>query len=197
MKTYLRYVFGVLAIILVVVLLVVGFNAIRKLLSSNGPVEQQTTKKVDLLAAPAANQAVQYTVRGAIVGNEEHRSIRITIDRNTRRVEILAGYNDQVINTLQIANTQDAYQAFIEALQGSKFTKTVAPEGRGIEAQVCPLGQHFIFELAPGMNDSFRSWATSCSAKQGTMVGNRTTIQTLFQRQFPTYNQFVSGVQLN
>lgn len=200
MDKYFRYALGVVFGIVVIALLIFGFNLIRNILTPDDPqqesTQEQKKEKNDLLGAPAANKAVRYTVKGPIVGNEQHRSIRITIDRNTRTVDVLEGYEARVIKTQSTSNTQDAYQAFAEALNGVGFTKAFDAQGRGSEDQLCPLGQRYSFELAPGMSDSFRTWSNSCTANQGTFAGNRGVVQTLFQRQIPNYGQFISGIQL-
>lgn len=200
MDKYFRYVFGVIFGIVVIVLLVVGFNLIRNILSPDTPREEscqeQRKEKVDLLGAPAADKQVRYTVNGPIVGKEQHRAVRITVDRNNRTVDVIEGYEGRVIKTQSTSNTQDAYQAFVDALNGANFTKEFKAQGRGIESQLCPLGQRYAYELGMGTSDAFRTWSNSCSADQGTFGGNRSVVQTLFQKQIPNYNQFVSGVQL-
>lgn len=199
MKDARRYIVGVLLIIIAIMLIVLGFRAIANVFSNDDPepVKQtSSSKKVDLLAAPGGNKAVQYTVRGPIVGNEQHQSIRITINRDDRRIEVLEGYNDNVIKSQTTKNTQEAYQAFIEAIYGAGFTNEVNGKDRGVEGQVCPLGRNFSFEVDPGRSGSFYSWSTSCSNKFGTFAGKRGTIDTLFRQQIPGYNNFVSGVRV-
>lgn len=198
LKKYSNYIIGAVLLIFAIILIIIGFNLVRSVFGGDTPAEQQTTavKKVDLLAAPTANQAIQYTVHGPVVGNEDRRGVRITIDRTIRKVEVLQGYNDVVIKTQQTPNTQEAYQALVVALNGAGFVSNVAPEGRGDEAQSCPLGQKFSYELAPGSN-TFRSWSNSCSSKQGTFSGNRSLIETLMQKQIPDYNEFITDVKLS
>ncbi len=199
MKNYVRYAAGVIFIVLAIVLLVVGFNFIRNILNGDTEPKKQTqsqTKKADLLGAPAAGKAVQYTIRGRIVGEEEHRSIRFTVNQNERRIDELQGYNETIVKTQQTDNTEEAYKAFIEALNGVGFTRTIAAEGRGSESQDCPLGRVYSFELGPSSSDVFHTWSNSCSGKQGTFGGNQRTVQALFEEQIPDYQQFISGVRL-
>ncbi len=199
MKSYMKYLISLLFLIGVIVVIVLLFNLIRNIFTSDSPEQQQTgkTRSYDLIGAGKSGQPVRYTVQGAVVGNEEHRSISITVDARTRKLEVLQSYNNQVIKSQETPNTQEAYNAFIAAINGAGFTSNVRPEGRGDEAQSCPLGRKYIFEAAPGTSNSFRTWSTSCGKKQGTFTGNQSTIQTLFQDQIPNYSQLVSGVQLN
>lgn len=204
-KKYLKNSLVVLIPIVIIIIMVVTFNIANSVLSNNSPKNKQNKEQVekdkdkskpDLLAAPRNDQAVRYTVQGSIKGNEQHNSIRITIDRKSRKVEVLQGFSGQVVKSKDIANTQEAYQAFVDALNGAGFTTSLNPEGRGSETQSCPLGQRYIFELNPGRSGSHRTWSNSCGARMGTFGGNKATVQNLFQRQIPEYSNFVSGVKL-
>ncbi len=206
MKDYIRYAIGVGMLILAIVVMVVLFNIIRNTINDGGDKPQESSqnqskvvdgKKVDLLAAPTSNQSVRFTTRGAVYGNERHFSIRITVDRNTRLVEVVQGYDQTVVKSQSSPNTQDSYKAFVEALNGAGFTKSVDAEGRGAETQTCPLGYIYSFEVAPGTNSSFRTWSNSCKKAEGTSQANRDIVQQLFQRQIPDYDKFVQGVRLS
>lgn len=197
MKEYRRYAIGVILLIAAIVLVIVGFNFVRGLFKDD-PAEQQqqTAKRVNLLDAPSSNRPVRYTTKGNIVSEEEHRSVRITVDANNVRVEVLQGYGGNVIKQQETPNTQEAYKAFIAALNGAGFTNAIDPKGRGDEAQSCPQGRKFAYEIEPGASDAFRSWSTSCGKKLGTFTGNAGLVQRLFENQVSNYDQFMSGVQL-
>jgi hypothetical protein len=199
MQDYRRYVVGVLSIVVVIVLLVLGFNLLRNILGGGSKKQSApVVKTFNLIDASKSGKTVQYTVHGAINGEEQHRSIRISVDPNSRRVEVLQGYNDAVILSQETENTEAAYLAFVKALNGVNFAKSVAPAGRGDEAQTCPLGQRFNYEVAPGTSDSFYSWATSCGGKNtGTSSATNGVVQTLFRKQIPDYAKFTNGVRLN
>ena len=196
MRDFARYAIGVLMIVVVIVLLVVGFNLIKNIFKKDTSKQATTSKKVDLLAAPQKDQTVQFTIIGPVVGEEEHYSIRIKVDRDFRTIEVVRGYDNTIVKSEEIANTLEAYEAFVAALTGAGFTRTVPPEGRGDELQSCPLGRKFSYEVEPGTSDSFHAWSNSCGNKQGTFSGNGAIIQTLFQRQIPDYNKYVSDVRL-
>lgn len=182
-------------LVLAVVLLVVGFNFVRNIFTGDDP-QQQTVKKVDLLAVPQKDETVQYTLDGPVVGDEQHRIIRIKVNRDFRTIEVVQGYGNNILKSQETPNTLEAYEAFIAAINGAGFAKAVPADGRGDELQSCPLGKRFAYEVAPGTSDGFRTWSNSCSNKQGTFSGNATIIQTLFQRQIPDYNKYVSDVRL-
>lgn len=198
MRDFRRYATGVLLLVLAVVLLIVGVNFIRNIFKGDKPSDKQTqtSKKVDLLSAPQNDKTVQYTIVGPVTGDEDHRSIRIKINRDFRTIEVLQGYDNNILKSEEIANTLEGYEAFVAALNGAGFTKTISPDGRGEEKQACPLGRTFVYEVSPAASDTFRSWSNSCGSKQGTFTGNPVLIRTLFQRQIPEYDKYTTDVRL-
>lgn len=201
MKEYMRYALGVLAVIFVVVLFVLGFNLIKGALNNNDKNNNQKNntapKQVNLTDKEYANQPVVYTVRGAINSNEDHYATRIIVTPTYRRAEVVRGYSNVVVKSQQTPNTQEAYNAFIEALNGAGFTKKTTEQTADKENQSCSLGRRFNYEINPGVSNSFYTWSTSCSGKQGNFGGNRQMVERLFERQIPKYDEFTRGVQLN
>jgi hypothetical protein len=199
MKNYGRYVTGVLFLIAALVLIILGFNFIRNIFSDDkkGQPQTQNLQKVNLIESAQKGDPVRYTIQGAIQGEEQFRSIRITVDRNNRTAEVLQGFNYQVIKSQQTPNTQPAYEAFVKAINGAGFTNQISPLGRGDEAQSCPLGQRYSYEIAPDSANHFRTWYTNCNRTTGTFTGNNTLVRTLFQRQIPEYGDFTRDIRLN
>jgi hypothetical protein len=197
MKGYVRYIIGVLFLIGAIILIVVGFNIIRGIFKPKVPDQQsQSSKVLNLTDVAKDGKAVRYVLQGPVSGNEEHHTIRITVDSGTRRVEILEGYSGQVTKSQEFPNTKEAYDAFMAALNGAGFTRTFDAKNRGSESQSCPLGRKFAYEVAPGTDTMFHSWNVSCGGKQGTAAGNTQVIQRLFERQIPDYNKYISGTPL-
>ena len=132
---------------------------------------------------------------GRLVGAEDRRSIRITVSANERRLEVLSGYNGEVINSQSFPNTQTAYKAFLSGLGGQGFmtakkTDIVDPQS------VCTNGLHHYYTLTEGSEKKSDLWSVSCD-KSGTFNGRSTkTIRELFQRQIPEYGQQIQGVKL-
>lgn len=141
---------------------------------------------------------VSFTVDGTVNGDEMHRAIRITISTNQRQLDVLQGYNPQVITSKTFINNQEAYTVFLKSIGNSGFllknTKSKAPAD---ERGQCPLGFRYILDLSQDGEDLSRTWSSTC----GTAVGNSgaaiATIQQLFQRQIPNYNTLVNQVNLS
>jgi hypothetical protein len=188
-----RYVFGFLVFLLLIILGLILIFGRHKNTPSNTAVKAPV-----VLALPDyadTNAATTMTLDGQINGEDAHRAIRITVSRDNRVVETLQGYSGNVIDSHSFPNTRDAYEIFLRALNNSGFNlkqkKTTAPSDyRG----QCPDGTREIFELTQGDHKLSNLWTSSCGI--GNFGGNAPLVQLLFQRQITDYDQLVQNVQL-
>jgi len=187
-----RYVLGIFAFIIVVIVAIV-------LLVNRGPDsrngEQPTQRKAQISDFKDSDATFVYMTDGKIVAEENHRAIRISVNRNTRKVEVLSGYDQGIEREQTFSNTQSAYATFIEALETAGFTR----EQKSVqdnEVGKCPLGNRHIYEINQGGAQPLRLWSTTCGNKEGTFAGNRTLIRQLFEAQIPEYRTIVRGVRL-
>lgn len=141
---------------------------------------------------------VSFTVDGIVNGDEMHRSIRITVDANQRQLDVLQGYNPQVITSKTFVNNQEAYRVFLKSIGNSGFVakdkKSKAPAD---PAGLCPLGFRYILNLNQDGDDLSNLWTSSCGKAVGNSAGALTTIQALFQDQIPSYSTLTSQVNLS
>jgi len=133
------------------------------------------------------------TVGGRIIGDDEHRSIRITVGRGSRQMEVIQGYQNNVIQTHRFDNNQAAYDVFVRALAKTGFgrdRKATQPDERG----VCPDSQRYIFEVIDNNDVVSRTWTAGCV--KGTSPANFTSVQTLFRNQITDYAKLARDVRL-
>lgn len=136
---------------------------------------------------------VRLTIDGRVVGDDTHRAIRITIGRNQRKVEVIQGYQGNIINSKTQDGNESAYDVFLRSLNSAGFTKerkSKVVDERG----VCSSGNRYIYELINTENSDMRRWSTSCGA--GTFGGQSQAIRTLFQNQITEYETITSAVEL-
>jgi hypothetical protein len=137
---------------------------------------------------------VSYMTDGHINGEDKHRAIKITVDQFQRKIDILGGYNYNVIEEHTFANNQQAYEVFLKAINNEGFLvkhqKTTAPKS---ESGQCPLGTRTILELNDSGDQLSRLWTSSCGANSGTFAGHTTAIQQLFQAQITDYSKIISN----
>lgn len=184
-----KYVLGVLGVILVSILAIV-------LITSGGGGDQgPAVAPLDVSEEAREGVSAVYTVQGRLVGQNQRRAIRIIVNQDERRVEVLAGYEEAVERSNTFPNTHAAFESFLVALDQAGFDNKQATSIED-ERGACPLGYRYIYELREYSQELLRSWNTSCSSNQGTFDGSTSTIRRLFRAQIPDYNSLVSDVDL-
>lgn len=137
---------------------------------------------------------VVYTIEGNVRGNNMYRAVRTTVSREYRLIEVIEGYQNNVIRSQKEANNSEAYATFLAAIEGKGFgakrnTKNTNDEG------VCPLGLKFIYEIYDGNKQTQRLWSTNCGG-QGTSNANNTILRVLFDRQITNREKFTYNIAL-
>lgn len=185
-------VFGIILTILIVIIMGWGIARLVTGKPNKPAATTQTTKQVKF--ADKATE-VRLTIDGAVVGLENHQLIRITINPSSRTVEVLKGYNGEVVRTQNLSNDQAAFTRFLIALNTYGYTRENTQASKD-ERGVCPLGLRYIYEASYTSGPSLRSWSSSCGGKNERFLGIVSSVQQLFRNQIPNYSKFVSGVSL-
>jgi hypothetical protein len=98
---------------------IVGLVALARAIffsSGSSDTTQQVDVSRDALLATSEGHAVQVTVRGPIVADENFNSYRITITPSSRTLTTYRGYLDQQIDSVNLGNNVSAYTEFVNAL---------------------------------------------------------------------------------
>lgn len=155
----------------------------------------RVTRLADYDGKDSAN--ISWTMQGRLVGEDQRRAIRVIVSRETRSIEILAGYAERVERSAQYTNSPESFAAFTRALDVANFGRernVSQPDERGI----CPLGNRFIYRLTDYSNEIMRTWSDSCQVANGPFGGDKSArlIQQIFKDQIPDYIKFTNGVKL-
>lgn len=187
----------VLALVVITIIFFGGIFLLFRLISgggdNNAPTQPAATQKVNKLSLDA--NKVSYTVYGRVVGEEDRRAIRITVDDFERKLEVLQGYDESVISSTTTSNKTSAFEAFLLALENAGFTMrdtSIKTDDRSL----CSLGNRYVFETEFDDSTKIRTWATSCSSKNTSFKGSRTTVETLFKAQIPKYSELTNNIVL-
>lgn len=140
------------------------------------------------------NASVQYTVAGPINANEDHRQIRITISASSRQIDVIKGYQGELLSRNTYSNNSEAYADFLEALRRANFTKERRIADNISPAAICPVGNRSFYQIIENSEDKMNLWTASCVG--GTFGGNISLTNQLFQLQIPDYSKITSGVSI-
>lgn len=133
------------------------------------------------------------TIDGKINGDDIHRSIRISINKNDRELEVIQGYQNNVIQRNTFVNNINAYDTFVRALQRTNFGK-VRNTKQTDERGVCPNGQRYTYEVIDNNENVSRTWSATCT--RGTSLATSTQVLPLFQSQITDYFKLTNNVNL-
>lgn len=178
-----KYFFGFLAsvglIILTIVLIVRSF--------SGGDNKKQNVP-APLIDYANTSVEMQYLVDGPINSDSEHKAIRITVGQDTSTLELLQGYNQNVVQSKSYSNNQAAYSEFLRALDIAGYTKGNDDPSLKDERGYCPNGFRYNFNIVDGGDTKQHFWTTSCN-NSGNFKGKPRQIISLFQEQVPDYGK--------
>lgn len=181
---------GIGIIVMIVAVIMLIFSPEPETTQQAGPAQTSLTDYVDTAARTV------YEVEGELNAEEDRRTIRISVDRSLRRIEVLNGYNQTVSKSQEFPNTQSAYDEFLHGLQNAGFDREKETEVTD-EKGVCPLGKRYIYQVQEFGDNLIRLWSTSCNKTDGTFAGNANLVRRLFEKQIPEYRDYVRDVNLS
>lgn len=197
-KYIMRYFAAFLVFIALILFGIVIFGGNSNKSNSSTSTSSQVTKALPDYAS--SNAEVRVTIDGPVNGDDLHRQIRMTISSSQRTIDIIQGYQGNVIQTESIGNNQPAYNVFLNAIYRYGFTLGLNPKKNKFvstnDVGSCPLGDRYYFELMnTGSNADQRLWTSTCGKQvPGNFGGDSVTLLQLFRVQYTNYDDFTSGV---
>lgn len=185
-----RLIFIFVGIIILILIFAIIFSGGKK------PAPANPLKPLPAYASTDAS--VSFTTDGIVNGDDLHRQIRVTIDANSRTLDIIQGYSGRVISTKDFYNTQDAYSVFLKSINNEAFlAKNQDSKAPSDPAGQCPLGYRYLFSLDQDGGNLFNSWTSSCGTSVGNSKAALDSITTLFDNQIPNFGTLTDGVDLS
>lgn len=176
-----------LALVLLIVILIVVF-------AGGGP----SNKPKAPIASYANDPTAQATllIDGPEGAGSSHNQIQITITNSTSTINIIKGYNNNIIRSKTYSNSEAAFHVFLRALEYSEFDVGHNDPKLSQASGYCPLGNRYIFSFNADNTQIQRYWITSCPGDPHTFDGNLDLTVTLFQNQIEDFNSITSGLNI-
>jgi type II secretory pathway pseudopilin PulG len=193
----------ILPVILVVVIMIVaivGLVALARAIffsSGSSDTTQQVDVSRDALLATSEGHAVQVTVRGPIVADENFNSYRITITPSSRTLTTYRGYLDQQIDSVNLGNNVSAYTEFVNALDKANLALGEAfTDEKDDTKGICATGRLYDFEIINGTDVVKRLWTSTCKGSPGSLRASVEQVTNLFHQQIPDIKEPLSKIDL-
>lgn len=186
-----RYIIGFGAVIVLL------FLVIFLILRGGGNESKVPESKRTLISyATDDNVTVTETIVGPITAAENHAEVQIRVTNTGSTIDMIKGYDGNVVNSRSYPLTTEGFREFLNALDKAGFTKGNTDKKLANDKGYCPTGQRYIFEIHEGAESIQRFWATSCRVAK-TYRGNLGVTNALFRAQIPDYGQLTGDASFN
>ena len=185
---------AILSIILIVNLgrMMFGSDDSSKKQSDSSKVEDSSVKE---LLTVDASRSVKMIVRGPIVSSEDARSYSIEVSPSARSLKVLKGYNGEIVDQKDYANSNIAYDEFVHALNKANMMKGTSLTGEDDDLRgVCARGHVYDFAIMKDEKIVKHLWTSTCAGSKGSLIANTKQLQSLFSSQIPDFKKVVNDL---
>jgi len=172
-RTILAALIGLGILVIVIILIVRIFS---------GGDSGSTSAPIDLGQYENTSASATLVVEGPTVLDQDRNEVRITVSGTQNTLEVIKGYQGQVVDSRTYASNSNAFGAFLQALKHFNFSSGNSEDKTDYRG-FCPDGSRYLYSFNDDSNkELFKYWSTSCGG-QGTFEGNAGPVRQLFIRQ--------------
>jgi len=141
--------------------------------------------------------SVSMTVRGPITADENFHSYTVTITPTSRSLTTYTGYTNQLLDSKQLSNNEQAYEQFVYALNYANFMKDTALTGDKNDIRgVCADGTVYEFNVLQNNSSVKELWTSTCRGSVGSFHASVNQISSLFLLQVPNSTDLLRSIDL-
>jgi len=155
---------------------------IGKALSSPSTTTTSTVQSLVRYDTPGTDFVM--LIDGPVQADQTHQSLRITVSQSENVVELMNGYEGQVINRQSFESNSTAFATFLKSLDKIGFSRAVSKSVSSDERGYCPLQNRFIYTIEENGAQKQRAWTSTC--RIGNYTGDQSMTRRLFINQIPT-----------
>lgn len=190
----------ILIAILIIGAIIAGLVSLGRMIlfpGAGGDTDSQSTTEPTLreeVLNTDSDRSVRYTVRGAIIADENFRSYQIVVSPTERRITEYRGYLDTITASRTFPNNQTAYDEFVHALDKAEISVTRDVKDEDMRGVCATNGRLYVFETFRGNRATNTIWTSTCSGSPGTMKAKPGQIHALFTNQIPDFQPMFDKV---
>ncbi|HEY1063778.1 MAG TPA: hypothetical protein VGE30_00590 [Candidatus Saccharimonadales bacterium] len=144
-----------------------------------------------------SNAAIVFTTIGPITAPENHNEVQIVVTNTDASIDVMQGFDGNVLNSQTYPLTTSAFGEFLHALNRAGYTEGNTAEDLKDDRGFCPTGSRYIFEVRDGSKTVQRFWSTNCRNTPKTFKGNESLAIDLFRAQIPNYDELTTDVNID
>lgn len=185
--------------IVIIIIAIAGLVALARLVFTGST--SKTEPVVDIsrqnLLDTSDGRAVNMTVRGPIVADEDFRSYSMTVSSTTRQFQAYTGYLDVVTDHQSLPNNTAAYDQFVHALDKANMVAGTPFEGdKNNVLGICATGKVYEFSILNNGVADKTLWTSTCSGSKGSLKASATQLSQLFLNQIPNSVNITTSLKL-
>jgi hypothetical protein len=183
---------------LISILIAIGLAVFVFILIIKGFSNHPNTKLPQPLTSYATtNSTVQFIISGPITADQTHQSVTMNVGQIESVINVIQGYQGQVISSKSYSNNETSYLNFLSALQLAGFSQGTSSQQTTADLGYCPFGDKYNLQIIDGTGQAIQNyWTDSCSNSDGTFRGVRSTVEQLFTNQIPDYDTLTLNVNI-
>jgi hypothetical protein len=155
---------------------------------------QTSTPRTELVSIASTDAVTKMTIYGPITDDQSHYEVKVTIGRTANSIDVIKGYQGQVIQSKTFNNNEPGYAAFLRAIDLLGYTQQKGSESDQDNRGVCPTGSVYTFEVVGSETLQQKTWTSTCGG--GTFGGKVDPINQLFRKQIPDYSGITKEARL-
>lgn len=180
----------IFSLFLIIIALVLFF-------SSNSKTNSQYNNDLNKFANYSLTSATAtLDINGPITAQSTHNEVKIIVSNLDVNLQVLKGYDGEIILNQVFSNSQNSYNAFLRSIYLNGFTlktnKNIVKNSIGL----CATGDVYNLELLLNSSYIVNSWETNCGGSNDNFAGNLTEIIDLFESQVPNYNSYTNNLNI-
>ncbi|MDN5819120.1 MAG: hypothetical protein L0H36_01420 [bacterium] len=188
-------------VVLIIIVMIIAIGALitagRNLFSDTGESTEQVDVGRDALLDTDPSHSVEMTVRGPIVGDEEHHSYQVTVSPSGRNLTTFKGYLESTIKDHQLSNNTKAYEQFVYALDKANFMKGDELTGEDNDTRgICADGRIYSYSVIDSGEAVKTLWTSTCSGSRGSLKASSQQLTDLFLDQIPDNKKLLSDLKI-
>lgn len=161
-----------------------------------GGSESPAERHINLADYENTGVIMRLMTEGPINADELHRQVYIEVGRDSNEIQIVHGYQGNVIRQERVNSNSSAYGSFLRAIDLLGYTNGNPSKALADYRGHCPFGNRYIFQIVDGDDVKQQFWSTSCG-NEGSFRGQTDEIVQLFQAQIPLYSDITQDVGLD
>jgi hypothetical protein len=138
---------------------------------------------------------VELTINGPVTNDQNHNSVQMIVGQTQNEINLIQGYQNDVISTKSYPNNSAAYGVFLRSIDFAGYRQGNSDPNLTDYRGYCPNGNIYIYQVLNGNNTIEQYWSTTCG-NLGTFKGNSSLVLSLFEGQFPDFGGITSNANL-